>query len=297
MQASICTQRAVSDHPCFYGSAKARWGRVHLPVAPNCNIQCNFCNRLYDCANESRPAVTQGILEPGNVLTYLDLLLRRRSDISVVGIAGPGDPLCEPERTLEALRAVHSAYSDLLICISTNGLNLTEYIDDLVDVGVTHVTVTVNAVDPVIGQHIYSWVTMKNHTYEGIEAAKCLLSRQRESIVRLKARGLIVKINTVVLPGINVDHITAIAEEAARLGADLMNCIPMIPVPDTPFERLAVPADAEIKCIRDIASLHIPQMYHCRRCRADAVGLLCSDEGRVSLFDEKMPRQENNGYK
>lgn len=24
-------------------------------------------------------------------------------------------------------------------------------------------------------------------------------------------------------------------------------------------------------------SVHVPQMYHCRRCRADAVGLLCAD--------------------
>lgn len=81
------------NHPCFYGSARRRWGRIHLPVAPKCNIQCNFCNRKYDCANESRPAVTNHILEPGDVVSYLSSLLQARSDISVVGIAGPGDPL------------------------------------------------------------------------------------------------------------------------------------------------------------------------------------------------------------
>jgi len=266
------------NHPCFHGSAGARWGRVHLPVAPGCNIQCNFCNRLYDCANENRPAVTCGILEPGNVLTYLDLLLRRRSDISVVGIAGPGDPFCEPELTLETIRAVHLVYPGLLLCISTNGLNLAKYIDELAESGVTHITVTVNAVDPLIGRRIYSRVTINNQTYQGIEAAEILFSRQIEAIAELKARGLIVKINTVVIPGINMDHIGAIAEEVSRLGADMMNCIPMIPVPDTSFEHLGAPADAEIDRIRNSASFYIPQMYHCRRCRADAVGLLCSDE-------------------
>ena len=119
--------------------------------------------------------MTRQILEPGGVLDYLDLLLRRRSDISVVGIAGPGDPLCEPERTLETVCTVHSAYPGLLLCISTNGLNLTEHIEGLAEAGVTHVTVTVNAVDPVVGQQIYSWVRMKNATYRGIEAAKLLL--------------------------------------------------------------------------------------------------------------------------
>lgn len=286
MQSSTCAKRTVTDHPCFYGSARARWGGVHLPVAPECNIQCNFCNRLYDCANENRPAVTRGILEPGNVLTHLDMLFRRRCDISVVGIAGPGDPLCEPERTLETVRAISSVYPDLLLCISTNGLNLSEYIDDLAEAGVTHITVTINAVDPFIGQKIYSRVTINNHTYQGIEAAEILFSRQREAIVRLKKRGIIVKINTVVIPGINVDHIEIIAEEVARLGADVMNCIPMIPVPDTIFEPLGEPTGGGIERIRHSASIHIPQMYHCQRCRADAVGLLCSHEEHSVSFDQ-----------
>jgi len=55
-----------------------------------------------------------------------------------------------------------------------------------------------------------------------------------------------------------------------------MNCIPVIPVPDTPFEHLGTPADAEMVRIRASASFYLPQMYHRRRCRADAVGLLCS---------------------
>ena len=277
-QAGTCEKRTFSNHPCFYGSARARHGRVHLPVALDCNIRCNFCNRLYDCANESRPAVTRGVLEPDNVMPYLEFLLRRRSDISVIGIAGPGDSLCDPERTLKTLRAVHAAYPHLLICISTNGLNLTGHIDDLADVGVTHVTVTVNAVDPLVGRHIYSHVTLNNHTYHGIEASERLLSRQKEAIMELKAQNFVVKVNTVVIPGINIDHVEDIAEEAANLGVDVMNCIPMIPVKGTLFEQLGSPTDREMNLIRDLASFYIPQMYHCRKCRSDAAGLLCEDE-------------------
>lgn len=278
IQTGLCVRRAVSDHPCFYGSASARWGRVHLPVAPHCNISCNFCNRLYDCANESRPAVTRYVFEPADALPYLDRLFGVRSDISVVGIAGPGDPLCDPERTLETLRAVHAAYPELLLCVSTNGLNLAEYVDDLADAGVTHLTITVNAVDPLVGQRIYSQVTFDHQIWRGMEAAELLLAQQQEAIAGLKNRDLMVKINTVVIPGINTGHIAAIAEKAAGWGADLMNCIPMIPVANTPFEHLGEPSDIEMGRIRDLASLHIPQMYHCRRCRADAVGLLCSKE-------------------
>ena len=274
-QTVACERQAFSNHPCFYGSAKARHGRVHLPIAPDCNIRCNFCNRLYDCANESRPAVTRSILEPDNVVPYLEFLLRRKRDISVVGIAGPGDSLCDPERTLKTLRAVHAAFPQLLICISTNGLNLNGYIDDLIEAGVTHVTVTVNAVDPLIGQHIYSHVAVNNHRYYGVEASTLLLSRQKEAIKKLKAQNLAVKVNTVVIPGINADHVAAVAEEAAEMGVDVMNCIPMIPVEGTPFEQMGSPTDREMSLVRDYASLYIPQMYHCRKCRSDAVGLLC----------------------
>ena len=251
-----------------------------------------FCNRLYDCANESRPAVTSGVLEPDNVIPYLEFLLRRRNDISVIGIAGPGDSLCDPERTLKTLRAVHAAYPHMLICISTNGLNLVRYIDDLAETGVTHVTVTVNAVDPLVGRHIYSHVTVGNHTYHGVEASELLLFRQKEAIKALKAQNFAVKINTVVIPGVNTDHIAIIAEEAANLGVDVMNCIPMIPVEGTPFEELGSPTDHEMNRVRDFASLYIPQMYNCRKCRSDAAGLLCEDElNKTTIRFERFTKQ------
>jgi nitrogen fixation protein NifB len=271
-------RRPLDQHPCFHGKASTRWGRVHLPVAPDCNIQCNFCNRLYDCVNESRPGVTGRVLKPAEALTDLNRLLIQRSDIAVVGIAGPGDPFCDLNRTLETLRAVHAVHPELLICVSTNGLNLPGHIDELADAGVTHVTVTVNAVDPHIGQHIYAAVTLGDRTYHGIEAAKILLSRQEEGIVGLKQRGLKVKINTVVLPGINTSHIPAIAERVAAWGADTMNCMPLIPVHDTLFENLATPSEAEMAHIRKLISGHMPQIYHCRRCRADAAGLLSASD-------------------
>ena len=270
----IRERRPLDQHPCFHGKASARWGRVHLPVAPNCNIQCNFCNRLYDCVNESRPGVTRRVLQPAEAVADLNRLLERRSDIAVVGIAGPGDPLCDLDRTLETLRAVHTNHPDLLICVSTNGLNLPGHIDELASCGVTHVTVTVNAIDPHIAQQIYASVTMNHRTYRGLEAAELLLHCQEEGIVGLKRRGLVVKINTVVLPGINTNHISAIAERAAAWGADTMNCMPLIPVHDTPFENLATPTKAEIDHMRKLVSGHIPQIDHCRRCRADATGLL-----------------------
>ena len=56
--------RGASAHPCFDKEARHKNARVHLPVAPKCNIQCNYCNRKFDCVNESRPGVTSSVLTP-----------------------------------------------------------------------------------------------------------------------------------------------------------------------------------------------------------------------------------------
>ncbi len=49
-------QEKIQQHPCYSKEAH-QYARMHLPVAPACNIQCNYCNRKYDCSNESRPGV------------------------------------------------------------------------------------------------------------------------------------------------------------------------------------------------------------------------------------------------
>jgi len=273
MQA-VSAQRDFSNHPCFDAGARHSHGRIHLPVAPQCNIQCNYCNRRYGCPNENRPGVTTAVLEPDQALMHLNRQLKGTVKIAVVGIAGPGDPLCEPQRTLETIRAVHAVHPEMLLCISTNGFNLPGYIHDFVEAGVTHVTVTVNAIDPEIGKLIYSSATLDGKTYQGIRAAEVILARQREAVAGLTQTGMTVKINTVVIPGVNSHHVRAIAREMSRLGADLMNCIAMMPLADTPFESFKAPTAVEMRRIRKGASEFLLQMYHCKRCRADAVGLI-----------------------
>jgi MoaA/NifB/PqqE/SkfB family radical SAM enzyme len=57
-------------HPCFDVTAKHTNARVHLPVAPKCNMLCNYCSRKYDCVNESSPGVTSAILTPQQAAEY-----------------------------------------------------------------------------------------------------------------------------------------------------------------------------------------------------------------------------------
>ncbi|MEJ2673349.1 MAG: radical SAM protein [Deltaproteobacteria bacterium] len=265
-------------HPCFNVKVKGECGRVHLPVAPKCNILCKYCNRKYDCVNESRPGVTSALLTPEQAVAYLEEVLAAEPRITVAGIAGPGDPFANPKETMETLLLVRGRFPDLLLCLATNGLGLPPYIQELTDLQVSHISITVNAVDPEVGQHIYSWVRDGKKVHRGRAAAEILLQRQLEGIAGLKARGITVKVNTIVIPNINDHHVAAVAEKMATLGVDILNLMPMYPNADTPFAEVPEPSQPDMEQLRQTAETFLPQMRHCTRCRADAVGLLDDDQ-------------------
>jgi nitrogen fixation protein NifB len=264
----------LEQHPCFNRKSHHQFGRVHLPVAPRCNIQCKFCNRLFDCVNESRPGVTSALLSPRQAMVYLAEVLKEKPHIKVVGIAGPGDPFANAEQTLETFERTRNAYPDMMLCVASNGLNIMPYIDDLHRLQVSHVTLTVNAVDPEIGARIYSWMRVDKRVLSPEAGARLLLDRQMAAIAALKQKGILVKVNAIILPGINDGHIEAIAQKVAALGVDLFNCMPYYPSKGSALEHLAEPDKASVAAIREKAGRYVKQMSHCTRCRADAVGLL-----------------------
>ncbi len=269
--------RSLDRHPCFNAGAKGSYGRVHLPVAPHCNIRCNYCNRKFDCVNESRPGVSSAILSPKQALVYTEKVLEKEPRISVAGIAGPGDPFANPLETLETMRLIRKRFPEMLLCLSTNGLGLAPYLDEVAELGVSHVTLTVNAVDPEIGAAIYNWVRDGKVIYRGVRGAELMLSRQLAAIEGLKKHGITVKVNTIIVPSINDHHVEEVARTVAGLGVDLLNCMPMYPNRDTVFEKIPEPGREMMDEVRAKAEKYLPQMRHCTRCRADAVGLLGED--------------------
>jgi len=275
----------LSNHPCFNAKVRGKFGRVHLPVAPRCNIQCNYCDRKYDCVNESRPGVTSAVLSPHQAMTYLDFVFEKTKNISVVGIAGPGDPFANPEETMETLRLVREKYPEIILCLATNGLGLEPYIDELAQIGVSHVTITLNAVDPEIGAKIYSFIRYGKKTLSPKTGIKILLEKQLEAIAGLKEKGVTTKVNTIILPGINEDHIEAVAKKMGELKVDILNCVPFYPNKGSAFANLGEPPKEIVKKIRKKAAQYIPQMHHCARCRADAIGIL-GEENNAELVEK-----------
>ena len=160
--------------------------------------------------------------------------------------------------------------------MSTNGLYLSDRLDDLIKSGVRSLTITINAVMPETAEKIYSWIYYKGKRYTGRDAVECLLCNQWRGLRNAIDAGLIVKINTVLIPGINDTEIPLIAWLAGGKGADIMNIMPLIPQAE--FEHLQRPPHEVINRLREECIKYIPQMTHCRQCRADAFGILGEDK-------------------
>ncbi|MFN3077987.1 MAG: nitrogenase cofactor biosynthesis protein NifB [Alphaproteobacteria bacterium] len=279
----------VKDHPCYSEEAHHYFARMHVAVAPACNIQCNYCNRKYDCANESRPGVVSERLTPEQALRKVLAVAASVPQLSVLGVAGPGDALYDHRRTFETFRLVARALPDLKLCLSTNGLSLPDHVETITALNIDHVTVTINTIDPDIGARIYPWIFHANRRWTGREAASILLDRQMEGLERLAAAGVLVKINSVLIPGINDRHLKAVNEAVMRRGAFLHNVMPLIsdPAHGTAFGLSGQrgPTPAELKAVQDDLGGGISLMRHCRQCRADAVGLLGEDRGQEFTLD------------
>ncbi|MBN2738368.1 MAG: radical SAM protein [Spirochaetales bacterium] len=288
--------KSIEKHPCFNKDSAQKYIRIHLPVAPKCNIQCHYCNRKYDCVNESRPGVSSGILSPHQALYYYKEMKSRYEHITVAGIAGPGDSLANPDKTLLTLDLIKKEDPDINLCLSTNGLKLPEYCHDLAQIGLSHLTVTINAVDPLVGSKIYRWVRLDSKRYMNQEAAEVLLDRQLAGVEAAVIAGITVKINTIILPGINSDHIPEVAKKMGQLGATLHNCLAFIPVAETPFENVEAPSHSFVAKIREKTGKYIPQMTHCGRCRADAMGLIAKGTTDHYSLIQKIQNMPLNPY-
>ncbi|EJW09473.1 Nitrogenase FeMo-cofactor synthesis FeS core scaffold and assembly protein NifB [Rhodovulum sp. PH10] len=280
----------IKDHPCYSEEAHHYFARMHVAVAPACNIQCNYCNRKYDCANESRPGVVSEKLTPEQALRKVIAVANEVPQLSVLGIAGPGDACYDWRKTKATFQAVAKEIPDIKLCISTNGLALPDHVDELVEMNVDHVTITINMVDPMIGAKIYPWIYFGNRRHTGLVASQILHERQMLGLEMLTERGILVKVNSVLIPGINDHHLAEVNAAVKARGAFLHNIMPLIsdPAHGTCFGLTGQrgPTHAELMAVQDACSGGVNLMRHCRQCRADAVGLLGEDRGQEFTLDQ-----------
>jgi nitrogen fixation protein NifB len=278
-------------HPCFnMGNNK---GRMHLPVCPACNIMCKFCDRKIgaDC-DEIRPGLAQTLIAPEDAGDYVAEALALCPEITVVGIAGPGDTLAT-DHAFRAFRVIGERFPSLIKCMSTNGLLLAEKIDEVKAARVNTLTVTVNAVDPAVLSRLCGGIVYHGKLYEGEEAGLLLIRNQLEGIALAAKAGIIVKVNTVLAPEINGRHIKSVARLVGRAGADIFNIIPLIPQHRLGGER--PPTCEEIDGARVDAEQYVPVFRHCQHCRADAIGKLGGHDFGKRIYSNEVADTFSHG--
>ncbi len=280
----------VQNHPCYSEDAHHYFARMHVAVAPACNIQCHYCNRKYDCANESRPGVVSELLSPEQAVKKTMAVAANIPQMTVLGIAGPGDPLANPERTFATFRALSEQAPDIKLCVSTNGLALPDAVEELSKHNIDHVTITINTVDPEIGAKIYPWVFWNNRRIKGKKGAKILIEQQQKGLEMLVEKGILVKVNSVMIPGINDQHLAEVSRIVKEKGAFLHNVMPLIADAEhgTFYGVMGQrgPSADELQELQDQCAGDMNMMRHCRQCRADAVGMLGEDRGDEFTLDK-----------
>lgn len=270
-------RKKTLEHPC-YNCGAHQYARIHLPVAPACNVQCSYCVRKFDCPNESRPGVSSGILTPKEALGRYIEVKKKMPNLTVAGIAGPGEALENWERVKTSFELIRKYDPDVTFCLSTNGLKLPLYARELADLGVSHVTVTMNAVDPHISGQMYQYIHFMGKEYKGDAAGAVMVANQLAGIRLLIASHVIVKVNIVTVKGINDAHVPEVVKTVKSMGCYITNIMQMIPVEGSAFQDIEPISNKRLQELRKQCGEIMPQMYHCQHCRADAVGTLNDDK-------------------
>ncbi len=266
---AISYEELTDKHPCYARGKRNQSGRIHLPISPICNIECRFCDRKINDF-EQRPGVASTVIQPEEAIEVIQKSLELCPAIKVAGIAGPGDTLASDD-ALKTFRLIKEHFPDLVKCMSTNGLLLAEKAQEVIDADIDSLTVTVNAVDPEIEAKLNRGILWHGTHYTGVEAAEILIRNQLEGIRKVSAAGITVKVNTVLVIGINDQHIEKIAKTVKEAGASIYNIIPLIPQHE--LKDYPAPTCAQIDGARLLAQKYIDVFRHCQRCRADAIGI------------------------
>ena len=229
------------------GDAGAGLARLTLPVAPRA-----FSRIRFDPIDAEARAVP-----PAGALNWLEENLRQGAAIGAVDIEGPGDPLCEPESTMETLRLLHRQYPGLALSVTTLGLHGEKQASSLAKTGMKSVTLLVDAVSQEVADQLYAWIRPGKKTIPLGEATAMLMAEQRRAVKAFKAAGCAVTVRTTVYPGCNDDHIEEIARVMAKCGVEAMTLVPCRAAAGQEEQLLRPPDPETMQRLRQSASRYL----------------------------------------
>ncbi|MBY8997078.1 MAG: radical SAM protein [Candidatus Thorarchaeota archaeon] len=268
---AITSEYPFNHHPCYSDSRSTLWHRIHLPVAPVCNVKCGFCSHsIGSSCHTSKPGLSGQIMTPESAVTRAYAEIEKNPLLRIVAISGPGEPLANPE-TFETLEMIRREFKNIAICISTNGTLLEDNVDWLRKTEVDTITVSMSTASIFTASKIYEWARVGDDIFRNEEMGSRIVDSQLRGISKASKAGIHVKVNSILIPEINMQDMLPLAYEIRRAGAALQNIVPLVPN-DRLFSYRA-PTIKELSDIRKEASTVMKQFSHCKQCRSDVVGI------------------------
>ena len=210
---------------------------LRISITDHCNLKCYYCT----------PFSGRSHLERSEILTYEELLNVARAAATVgitkIRITG-GEPLVR-KGVVEFCRMLSEIDGLKSLALTTNGIYLEEMAEPLFNAGVRRINISLDTLRPKRFEKItgYNW-----------------LSRVLAGIRRAEQIGMNpIKINTVVMRGINDDEI----EDLARLSLDKpyhVRFIELMPTNSSAYgdyESLYLPVEEIMKKISQISRVQI----------------------------------------
>ncbi len=231
---------------------KDRLGRdiryLRLSVTKMCNLNCTYCGGYRkgsalsssNAVNEERHKGGKGIRDKESSLSLKEItfLLRAFSMIGVekVRITG-GEPLLRPD-ILDIVKIASQTEGIKEVCLTTNGVLFYDIAPLLYEVGIRHINISLDTMSPEKFRHISG----KNAFYKVIKGIERAIDIGFSPI----------KINTVLIRGINDDELTDFAKLTLSLPVE-WRFIEFMPIGENKWERFSL---ITVKEARDRIETH-----------------------------------------
>ena len=188
---------------------KDRFGRnidyMRVSITDRCDLRCRYC----------MPEGCEKV-PMSRILTYeeTERIVRAAADLGIrkIRITG-GEPFVRLGCT-DLMRKIKSLPGIDELTVTTNGQTLEKYIEELKDIGVDGINISLDTLDPERFRYITGGGDLEK-TLRGIEASV--------------SSGIRTKLNCLILEDFNEDEVTDLAELAFRCGIEV-RFIEMMPV-------------------------------------------------------------------
>lgn len=215
-----------------------RLSTLRIAVTSECNLRCVYCHREGEVYDSDR----RGDASIDELLSIVGIGVELGLDrVKLTG----GEPLLRRD-IVDLVSSIHGLKGVEEVSMTTNGVLLSDYAYKLAEAGLKRVNVTVNTLD----RDTYRMITgfdLLHRVLDGVESA-------------IEAGLNPVKINMVLLKGMNEDDILDMARYAAKVGAILQVIeLERVGVADGwVYDRLHVPLDR----VEDLLSRIAVGMYY-----------------------------------